>query len=129
MAAKDIRILVVEDSSTMRRVIRVILKRLRYENVEDIAEASQALEKLKSEHFNLVICGMNLPGMSGLDLLKAVRAEPNLKELPFMMVTGEVNKEQVIEAIEAGVNSLVVKPFTEDIFSRKLELLFNHLAA
>ena len=129
MPSKDIRILVVDDFSTMRRIVRGILRRLGYSNIEEAEEGKTALNKLKEDEFGLVICDWNMPVMSGLDLLKAVRADGNLKATPFLMVTAEAKKENIVAAIQAGVSNYIVKPFTEEVLARKLDDVFKNLAA
>lgn len=129
MANKDIRILVVDDFSTMRRIIRGILKRLGYHKIEEAEEGQSALKKLKEGSFHLVICDWNMPVMSGLDLLKAVRADEQLKSIPFLMVTAEAKRENILEAIQSGVTNYIVKPFTEEVLSKKLDEIFSTKAA
>jgi len=127
MDDKNIRILVVDDFATMRRIIRGILNRLGYKNVDEAQEGQLALEKLKSGSYGLVVCDWNMPVMTGLELLKAVRADSRLKKTPFLMVTAEAKKENIVDAIRAGVTNYIVKPFTEDVLARKLEEVFQKM--
>jgi two-component system chemotaxis response regulator CheY len=129
MGNKDIRILVVDDFSTMRRIIRGILKRLGYQKIEEAEEGQSALKKLKEGSFHLVICDWNMPVMTGLDLLKAIRADEQLKAIPFLMVTAEAKRENILEAIQSGVTNYIVKPFTEEVLSKKLDEIFSTKAA
>lgn len=126
---KNMRILVVDDYSTMRRIVRGILRRLGFNNLEEAEEGRSALKKLQEEPFELIICDWNMPIMTGLELLKTVRADDNLKHIPFLMVTAEAKKENIIDAIQAGVSNYVVKPFTEDVLAQKLEAIFKAQAA
>ncbi|MFN3198631.1 MAG: chemotaxis response regulator CheY [Bradymonadia bacterium] len=126
---KNMRILVVDDYSTMRRIVRGILRRLGFNNIEEAEEGKSGLKKLQEEEFELIICDWNMPVMTGLELLKTVRADDKLKHIPFLMVTAEAKKENIIDAIQAGVSNYVVKPFTEDVLAQKLEAIFKAQAA
>jgi two-component system chemotaxis response regulator CheY len=121
----DIRILVVDDMSTMRRIIRTILNQLGYSNIEEAENGKQALAKLKSEKFDFVITDWNMPEMDGLTLVKQIRSDPELKHLPVLMVTAEAKKENVLEALKAGVNNYIVKPFTPEVLKEKMEKIFK----
>jgi two-component system chemotaxis response regulator CheY len=110
------KILVVDDFSTMRRIVKNVLKQLGFENIEEAEDGVQALAKLKTGKFGFMVSDWNMPNMDGLDFFKAARAEPTLKDLPFLMVTAEAEKEKVITAIQAGVNNYIVKPFTAELF-------------
>ncbi len=125
MPPNDIRILVVDDMSTMRRIIRTILNQLGYSNIEEAENGKQALAKLKSEKFDFVITDWNMPEMDGLSLVKEIRNDPDLKHLPVLMVTAEAKKENVIEALKAGVNNYIVKPFTPEVLKEKMEKIFK----
>ncbi len=122
------KILVVDDFSTMRRIVKNVLKQLGFENIDEAEDGAQALAKLKSGSYGFVVTDWNMPNMDGLDFFKAARAEPNLKELPFLMVTAEAEKEKVIMAIQAGVNNYIVKPFTAEVFKEKMDRIFEKLA-
>src|SRR5574337_99101 len=112
MLDNNMKILVVDDFSTMRRIIRNILKEIGYSNVDEADDGSTALEKLKAGSFDVVVTDWNMPNMPGIELLKAIRQDPALKAMPVLMVTAEAAKENVVTAVEAGVNNYIVKPFT-----------------
>jgi two-component system chemotaxis response regulator CheY len=118
------KILVVDDFLTMRRIVRNLLKQLGYENIAEAEDGDQAYVKLKSGGYGFVVSDWNMPNLDGLGLIKKVRSDPELKELPFLMVTAEAEKEKVIEAIRAGVSNYVVKPFTAEILKEKIEKIF-----
>lgn len=122
---KGIPILVVDDFNTMRRIVKGCLKQLGFENVTEAEDGSVALSKLQSGEFKLIISDWNMPNMMGLDLLKAVRADTRLKGIPFLMVTAEAQKDNIIEAAKSGVSNYVVKPFTTDILQEKLTAIFS----
>ena len=123
------KILVVDDFSTMRRIIKNLLRDLGFNNTSEADDGLTALPMLKSGNFDLLVTDWNMPGMQGIDLLKAVRAETdeNLKNIPVLMVTAEQKKEQIIEAAQAGVNGYIVKPFTALILKEKLEKIFARI--
>ena len=121
MSSKDMKILVVDDFPTMRRIIRNLLKELGYLNVEEAEDGSKALSRLKDERFDFVISDWNMPNMTGIELLRAVRSDPALKDMPFLMVTAEAEKDHVIEAIKAGVDNYIVKPFTAATLKEKID--------
>jgi two-component system chemotaxis response regulator CheY len=121
MADTNIRILVVDDFATMRRIVKNVLRQIGYENIVEADDGATALPILKSEDIDFVIADWNMPTMTGLDLLKAVRGDDALKDTPFLMVTAEAQKDNIIEAIQAGVNEYVVKPFTPDTLREKIE--------
>lgn len=116
-----IRVLVVDDFPTMRRIVKNLLKQLGFENIDEAENGEDALNKLKSGEYGLVVSDWNMPVMEGIELLKNVRNDPQLKDIPFLMVTAEAEKEKVIEAIKAGVDNYVVKPFTGEVLKEKLE--------
>ncbi len=122
MAAVDMnmQILIVDDYKTMLRIIRNLLKQLGFNNVDDAMDGSAALQKLRDKEFNLVISDWNMEPMSGLQLLKEVRADAKLKEVPFIMITAESKSENVIAAKEAGVSNYIVKPFNAATLKGKL---------
>ncbi|WP_444547929.1 chemotaxis response regulator CheY [Candidatus Magnetomonas plexicatena] len=124
---KNMKILVVDDFSTMRRIIKNILKQLGYEKIEEAEDGEQAFTKLKNGEFDFLITDWNMPNVTGLELLKRVRADAKLKALPVLLVTAEAEKEQVIEAVKAGVNNYVIKPFTADVLREKLDKIFEKL--
>jgi len=127
MPDPKMKILVVDDFSTMRRIVKNVLKQLGYENVEEAEDGVQALSKLKNGGFGFMVSDWNMPNMDGLELLKRVRADATLKDLPILMVTAEAEKDKVITAIQSGVNSYVVKPFTAELFMEKMEKIFEKL--
>lgn len=124
MLDKNCRILSVDDFSTMRRIVKNILRQLGYTNVDEAENGAAALSTLKEKKYDLVISDWNMPVMTGIELLKSVRADPGLKATPFLMVTAEAEKTQVVEAIEAGVNSYILKPFTAKLLEEKLQAMF-----
>lgn len=124
---KNIKILVVDDFSTMRRIIKNLLRDLGFNNTAEADDGLTALPMLQSGNFDLLITDWNMPGMQGIDLLKAVRADPKLSTMPVMMVTAEQKKEQIIEAAQAGVNGYIVKPFTAATLKEKLEKIFERM--
>ena len=117
-------ILVVDDYSTMIRIIRNLLKQIGFENVDDASDGSAALAKLQSKRYGLVISDWNMEPMTGYDLLKEVRADPNLATTPFIMITAESKTENVIAAKKAGVNNYIVKPFNAATLKAKMEAVF-----
>ncbi len=121
------KILVVDDFSTMRRIVKNLLKQLGFENVEEAEDGAQAYSKLKTGGFGFVVSDWNMPNMDGLELLKKVRGDAALSGLPFLMVTAEAEKEKVILAIQAGVNNYVVKPFTGEVLKEKMDKVFEKL--
>lgn len=123
----NIKILVVDDFSTMRRIIKNLLTDLGYADISEAEDGNQALSMLKTTDFQFVITDWNMPGMHGIDLLKAIRADEKLKRIPVLMVTAESKREQIVEAAQAGVNGYVVKPFTSDILREKLDRIFSRL--
>jgi two-component system chemotaxis response regulator CheY len=125
MPDSGIRILVVDDFSTMRRIIKNILKQLGYENVEEAENGADAYEMLEAEKFEFIITDWNMPIMDGLGLLKKIRTNPETKALPVLMVTAEAEKEKVVSAIQAGVNNYIVKPFTAEVLKEKMDKIFG----
>ncbi len=122
---KKMKILVVDDFATMRRIVKNILRQIGFTNILEADDGSTALNILRKEKVDLVITDWNMPKMSGLELLKAIRADENLKDIPVMMVTAEALKENIIEAVKAGVNQYIVKPFTAQTLQEKLEKIFG----
>ena len=122
---KKMKVLVVDDFATMRRIVKNILRQIGFTNILEADDGSTALNILKKEKVDLVITDWNMPKMSGLELLKAIRADENLKDIPVMMVTAEALKENIIEAVKAGVNQYIVKPFTAQTLQEKLEKIFG----
>jgi len=128
---KNMKILVVDDFSTMRRIVRNLLVELGFSGplIQEADDGDNALTMLRSTPFDLVITDWNMPNMSGIDLLRAIRAEPSIKALPVLMVTAENNRDQIIAAAQAGVNGYVVKPFSAATLEEKLARIFERLAA
>ena len=121
------KILVVDDFSTMRRIIKNLLKDLGFSKIQEADDGSTALPMLQQGDFDFVVTDWNMPGMQGIDLLRAIRADDSLKHLPVLMVTAEAKKEQIVAAAQAGVNGYVVKPFTAATLKEKLEKIFERL--
>jgi two-component system chemotaxis response regulator CheY len=126
---KNMKILVVDDFSTMRRIIRNLLRELGFNNIFEADDGQSALPKLQSGGIDLLITDWNMPGMTGIDLLRFVRADPNLAQLPVLMVTAEAKRDQIVEAAQAGVNGYVIKPFTAATLQEKIEKIFERLEA
>ncbi len=126
---KNIKILIVDDFSTMRRIIKNLLRDLGFTNTAEADDGTTALPMLQSGGYELLITDWNMPGMQGIDLLRAVRADPKLARLPVLMVTAEQKKEQIIEAAKAGVNGYIVKPFTAATLKDKLDKIFERIEA
>ena len=123
------KILIVDDFSTMRRIIKNLLRELGYNNTHEADDGTTALPMLQNGDYDFLITDWNMPGMTGLDLLKAVRADPRLKDLPVLMVTAEAKRDQIIRAAQAGVNGYIVKPFTAQTLKEKIEKIFERLGA
>ncbi|HHH36373.1 MAG TPA: chemotaxis protein CheY [Gammaproteobacteria bacterium] len=126
---KNMKILIVDDFSTMRRIIKNLLRDLGFSNTSEADDGTTALPMLKSGGFDFLITDWNMPGMQGIDLLKAVRSDPDLASLPVLLVTAEAKKEQIIEAAQAGVNGYIVKPFNAATLKEKIEKIFDRIAA
>lgn len=125
MPDPNMKILVVDDFSTMRRIVRNLLKELGFANVHEAEDGVDALAKLRGGDFEFIVSDWNMPNMSGIDLLRAVRADPTLKHLPLLMVTAEAKRENIIEAAQAGASGYVVKPFTAATLDEKLQKIFQ----
>ncbi len=123
------KILIVDDFSTMRRIIKNLLRDLGFNNTSEADDGNTALPMLKSGDFDFLITDWNMPGMQGIDLLKAVRSDPQLSSLPVLLVTAEAKKEQIIEAAQAGVNGYIVKPFNAATLKEKIERIFERIEA
>lgn len=126
---KNMKILVVDDFSTMRRIIKNLLRDLGYTNTQEADDGTTALPMLQNGNFDFLVTDWNMPGMQGIDLLKAIRADEKLRHLPVLMVTAESKREQIIEAAQAGVNGYVVKPFTAATLEEKINKIFERVAA
>lgn len=125
MGMEDLKFLVVDDFSTMRRILRNLLKELGFANVQEAENGAEGLAKLRAETFDFVVLDWNMPVMTGIEMLKEVRADAGLKHLPVLMVTAEAKKENIIEAAQAGASGYVVKPFTAAILDEKLKKIFQ----
>ncbi len=129
MPDKNLKFLVVDDFSTMRRIVRNLLKELGFANVDEAEDGAIALQKLKDGSFDFVISDWNMPNMDGLTLLQSIRADDALKRLPVLMVTAEAKKENIVAAAQAGANGYVVKPFTAATLDEKLAKIFQIMEA
>lgn len=125
---KNIKILVVDDFPTMRRIIRNLLKELGFSNVEEAEDGAAGLEKVKDGSFQFVISDWNMPNMDGLTMLQGIRADPAIGKTPVLMVTAEAKKENIIAAAQAGANGYVVKPFTAATLDEKITKIFEKIA-
>ncbi len=123
--SSELRFLVVDDFSTMRRIVKNLLQELGYQNVQEADDGSTALPMLNSGNFDFLITDWNMPKLPGLDLLKAVRADPSLAKLPVLMVTAEAKRDQIVEAAQAGVSGYVIKPFTAQTLGEKLSKILQ----
>ncbi|VAW51228.1 Chemotaxis regulator - transmits chemoreceptor signals to flagellar motor components CheY [hydrothermal vent metagenome] len=124
---KNMSILVVDDFSTMRRIVKNLLVEIGFNNIAEADDGKTALPILEGGGIDFLVTDWNMPGMPGIDLLKAVRADPKLASLPVLMVTAEAKREQIMEAAQAGVNGYVVKPFTADTLKEKVDKVFERL--
>ncbi len=123
------KVLVVDDFSTMRRIVKNLLRQIGFESIEEAEDGAQAFSKLQGGGFGFVVSDWNMPNMDGLELVKAVRGNIELKDTPILMVTAEAEKEKVIAAIQAGVNNYIVKPFTAEVLKEKMEKIYERLQA
>ena len=124
-ADPNMKILVVDDMSTMRRIVKNILKQLGFNNLEEAENGQEALTKLKADSYGFVVSDWNMPVMMGIDMLRAIRADESLKKIPVLMVTAEAQKENLMEAVQAGVSNYVVKPFTAETMQDKINKIFK----
>ncbi len=127
MVSKHLKILVVDDFPTMRRIVRNLLKELGFENVDEAEDGVVALDKLRAGNFEFVVSDWNMPNLDGLEMLRRIRADPALANLPVLMVTAEAKKENIIAAAQAGASGYVVKPFTAATLEEKLAKIFEKL--
>ena len=125
---KNIKILVVDDFSTMRRIIKNLLRDLGFTNIQEADDGNTALPMLQNGDFDFVVTDWNMPGMQGIDLLREIRKDDNLAHLPVLMVTAEAKREQIIMAAQAGVNGYIVKPFTAVTLKEKLDKIFERIS-
>ncbi len=124
---KNMKILIVDDFSTMRRIIKNLLRDLGYNNTSEADDGHTALPMLQNGNYDFLVTDWNMPIMPGIDLLRAVRADPRIKDLPVLMVTAEAKREQIVEAAQAGVNGYIVKPFTAETLREKIDRIFERL--
>ena len=127
MSDKNMKFLVIDDFPTMRRIVRNLLKELGYSNVEEAEDGMDALSKLREGSFDFVVSDWNMPNLDGVEMLKQIRQDDQLKHLPVLMVTAEAKKENIIEAAQAGASGYVVKPFTAGTLEEKLNKIFEKL--
>ena len=127
MSDPKMKFLVVDDFSTMRRIVRNLLKELGFTNVDEAEDGVIALQKLKAAEFDFVVTDWNMPNMTGIELLRAIRADAALKGLPVLMITAEAKKENIIEAAQAGASGYIVKPFTAGTLGEKLTKIFEKM--
>jgi two-component system chemotaxis response regulator CheY len=121
----NMKVLIVDDFATMRRILRNILKQIGFTDINEADDGSTALKELKKEKYDLILCDWNMPEMPGIDLINAIRADDELKGIPFVMITAEAQKDNIIGAVKAGVNSYIVKPFTAETIGEKLKKVFG----
>jgi len=126
---KNMRILIVDDFSTMRRIVKNLLNDIGMTNTAEAEDGHSALAALRASSFDFVITDWNMPGMTGIDLLKSIRSDDKLKTLPVLMVTAESKREQIIEAAQFGVNGYIIKPFTAQTLQEKLDKIFERINA
>jgi two-component system chemotaxis response regulator CheY len=124
MGIEGTKFLVVDDFSTMRRIVRNLLKELGFANVQEAEDGVEALSKLRADTYDFVVTDWNMPNMTGIELLRAIRADASLKHLPVLMVTAEAKKENIIEAAQSGASGYIVKPFTAATLDEKLKKIF-----
>jgi two-component system chemotaxis response regulator CheY len=125
----DMKFLIVDDFSTMRRIVRGLLKEMGCNNADEAEDGAVALQMLKNGRYDFVVSDINMPNMNGFDLLKAVKADDSLKHLPVLMVTAEARKEDIVLAAQSGAAGYIVKPFTKATLEEKLMKIIQKLAA
>ena len=125
---QNLKILVVDDFSTMRRIVKNLLNELGFSDISEADDGKTALPMLQNGNFDFVVTDWNMPGMPGIELLRHIRADERLKNIPVLMVTAEAQREQIIEAAKAGVSGYIVKPFTGQTLKEKLEKIFERYA-
>jgi len=121
----NMKILVVDDMVTMRKIVKSILKQLGFAHVEEAENGQDALQKLRSDTFGFVVSDWNMPVMTGIDMLRSIRGDEKLKAIPVLMVTAEAQQSNLVEAVQAGVSNYIVKPFTAETMQEKLEKIFK----
>jgi two-component system, chemotaxis family, chemotaxis protein CheY len=125
----DLKFLIVDDFSTMRRIVRGLLKEMGCNNAEEAEDGAVALAAMKAQRFDFVVCDINMPNMNGFDFLKAVRADESLKHVPVLMVTAEARKEDIVLAAQTGASGYIVKPFTKATLEEKVQKIIQKIAA
>jgi two-component system chemotaxis response regulator CheY len=129
MSPDQLKFLVVDDFSTMRRIVKNLLKEIGYSNSDEAEDGAVALGKLKAQHYDFVVSDLNMPNMSGFELLASIRADPKLKHLPVLLVTAEAKKEDIITAAQMGASGYIVKPFTKATLEEKLNKIIAKMFA
>lgn len=124
-ADPNMKILVVDDMVTMRRIVKNILKQLGFSNVDEAENGQEALQKLRGDAFGFVVSDWNMPVMTGIDMLRAIRSDEKLKTTPVLMVTAEAQQSNLVEAVQAGVSNYIVKPFTAETLQEKIAKIFK----
>ncbi|MDH5641326.1 MAG: chemotaxis response regulator CheY [Nitrospira sp.] len=124
-ADPNMKILVVDDMATMRRIVKNILKQLGFANIQEAENGQEGLQKLQQDTYGLVVSDWNMPVMTGIDMLRAIRADEKLKAIPVLMVTAEAQQANLVEAVQAGVSNYIVKPFTAETMQEKLAKIFK----
>ena len=124
-ADRNMKIMVVDDMSTMRRIVKNIFKQLGFQNIEEAENGQEALAKIRADRYGFVVSDWNMPVMSGIELLRAIRADGVLKDIPVLMVTAEAQKDNIVEAVQAGVSNYIVKPFTAEVLQEKMNKIFK----
>jgi two-component system chemotaxis response regulator CheY len=127
--ASDLKFLIVDDFSTMRRIVRGLLKEMGCNNAEEAEDGAVALNMMKSQKFDFVVCDINMPNMNGFEFLKAVKADDSLKHVPVLMVTAEARKEDIVSAAQGGAAGYIVKPFTKATLEEKVAKIVQKIAA
>jgi two-component system, chemotaxis family, chemotaxis protein CheY len=125
----ELKFLIVDDFSTMRRIVRNLLKEIGYSNADEAEDGRAALQKLRSAQFDFVVTDLNMPNMNGFELLHEIRCDDMLKRLPVLLVTAEAKKEDIVTAAQAGANGYIVKPFTKATLEEKIAKIVQRMAA
>ena len=129
IAATDMKFLIVDDFSTMRRIVRSLLKEMGCNNAEEAEDGAVALNKLKNEKFDFVVCDINMPNMTGFEFLKAAKADDSLKHIPVLMVTAEARKEDIVLSAQSGAAGYIVKPFSKATLEEKIQKIVQKMNA
>ncbi|MCO5099846.1 MAG: chemotaxis response regulator CheY [Burkholderiaceae bacterium] len=129
MSRTDLRFLIVDDFSTMRRIVRSLLKEMGYHNADEAEDGTAAMAKLRAQPFDFVVSDINMPNMNGFELLQAIKADDELKHLPVLMVTAEARKEDIVQAAQSGAAGYIVKPFTKATLEDKVAKIMQRYAA